>query len=137
MAFAQDMLNTKQLLEKRGHKIILPEGTEEYCKGKLKKLAKGWGTVEGAKRKIDNNLIKKHYNEIKRSDAILVINKNKSGIKNYIGGNSFLEMGYAYVLNKRIYTLNDIPENLPIFYQELVAMQPISLNGNLKRIKDD
>ncbi|OGM60778.1 hypothetical protein A2892_01915 [Candidatus Woesebacteria bacterium RIFCSPLOWO2_01_FULL_39_10b] len=136
MAFAQDMLNAKCLLEEKGYRVVLPEGTDEYCKGKLKKLANGWGTVEGAKRKIDNDLIKKHYNEIKDGDAILVINKSKNGIKNYIGGNSFLEMGFAYILNKKIYTLNDLPDSLPIFYQELIAMQPISLRGDLNKIKN-
>ncbi|MFH1407431.1 MAG: hypothetical protein ABIJ36_03090 [Patescibacteria group bacterium] len=104
--------------------------------GILNELAKGWGTVEGAKKKMDNDLIKKHYREIKEGDAILVINKDKNGIKNYIGGNSFLEMGFAHILNKKIFVLNDIPENLPIFYQELVAMQPTSLYGDLNKIKN-
>ena len=64
-----------------------------------------------------------------------MINKDKNGIKNYIGGNSFLEMGFAYVLGKKIYVLNPLPEELPIFYQELVAMQPIVLDGDLSKIK--
>lgn len=135
MAFAQEMLDAKVSLEKNGHIIILPEGTEKYTKGKLKKLADKKGSLEGAKRKINNNLIKKHYYKIKKSDAILVINKEKNGIKNYIGGNSFLEMGFAYILNKKIYILNQLPKDLFIFYQELVAMKPIVLNGKLDSIK--
>lgn len=137
MAFAQDMLNAKTILEKKGIQVFLPEGAKDYCKGKLKKLMKGWGTIEGAKRKIDNDLIRKHYNKIKKGDAILVINKSKNGIKNYIGGNTFLEMGFAYILNKKIYTLDDLPEDLPIFYQELIAMRPISLRGDLNKIKNE
>ena len=134
MAFAQEMLDVKVSLEKNSHKVILPEGTEEYTKGKLKKIASKRGSLEGAKRKINNNLIKKHYYKIQESDAILVINKEKNGIKNYIGGNSFLEMGFAYILNKKIYVLNQLPKNL-LFYQELVAMKPIVLNGHLDAIK--
>ena len=134
MAFAQEMLDVKVSLERNSHKVILPEGTEEYAKGKLKKIASKRGSLEGAKRKINNNLIKKHYYKIQESDAILVINKEKNGIKNYIGGNSFLEMGFAYILNKKIYVLNQLPKNL-LFYQELVAMKPIVLNGHLDAIK--
>jgi hypothetical protein len=135
MAFAQEMLDAKMSLEKNGHKTILPEGTEKYTKGKLKKLAGKKGALEGAKRKINNNLIKKHYYKIQESDAILVINGEKNGIKNYIGGNSFLEMGFAYILNKKIYVLNQLPKDLFVFYQEIVAMKPIVLNGKLNSIK--
>lgn len=135
MAFAQEMLDAKVSLEERGHKVILPEGVEEYIKGKLKILAGKKGALEGAKRKIDNDLIKKHYYKIQKSDAILVINKEKNGIKNYIGGNSFLEIGFAYILNKKIYVLNKLPKDLLIIYQELVAMKPIILNDKLDDIK--
>lgn len=134
MAFAQEMLDVKVSLERNSHKVILPEGAEEYAKGKLKKIASKRGSLEGAKRKINSNLIKKHYYKIQESDVILVINKEKNGIKNYIGGNSFLEMGFAYILNKKIYVLNQLPKNL-LFYQELVAMKPIVLNGHLDAIK--
>ena len=135
MAFAQEMLDAKVSLEKNGHRVVLPEGTEKYAKGKLKKLAGKSGALEGAKRKINNNLIKKHYYKIQKSDAILVINKEKKGINNYIGGNSFLEMGFAHILNKKIYVLNQLPKGFLVFYQELVAMKPTVLNGDLDAIK--
>lgn len=34
------------------------------------------------------------------SDAILVLNYDKKGIKNYIGGNTLMEMGFAHVHDK-------------------------------------
>ena len=53
-------------------------------------------------------------------------------IDNYIGGNSFLEMGFAFVLEKKIYLLNQIPE---IGYRdEIEAMNPIMLEGDLNKI---
>ncbi len=135
MAFAQDMLITKSKLEEKGITVFIPEGTENYVLDKtLKKKTIGWGTLKGAKRKIAHGLIKKHYNKIVESDAILVLNFDKNGIKNYIGGNSFLEMGFAHVLGKKIYLLNPLPTNLKVYYQELVAMQPIVLQGNLTKI---
>lgn len=135
MAFAKDMLDIKTQLEAKGIRIIIPIGTQKYLSGKLKKMASKRGAIEGAKRKIKYNLIKGYYNEIKKSDAILVINKEKNGIKNYIGGNAFLEMGFAYILGKPIYILNPIPKEITFFYQEIIAMQPIIIRGNLNQIK--
>ncbi len=63
----------------------------------------------------------------------LAVNIDKKGIKNYIGGNTFLEMGFAHVLDKKIFLLNEIPD---ISYKdEIKAMQPIILNGDLSKIK--
>jgi hypothetical protein len=64
--------------------------------------------------------------------VVLVLNMEKKGIKNYIGGNVFLEMGFAHVLNKKIYLYNDIPESL--FKDEIIAMQPTVLNGDILKI---
>jgi len=57
---------------------------------------------------------------------------DKNGIGNYIGGNTLIEMAFAHVLNKKIFLLNPVPE---ISYKdEIIAMQPIILNGNLEKI---
>jgi len=61
------------------------------------------------------------------------VNYDKRGIKNYIGGNSFLEMGFAHILQKKIFLLNGIPEI--IYSDEIKAMQPTVLNGDLSKIK--
>ena len=58
------------------------------------------------------------------SDAILVLNIDKKGIKNYIGGNTFLEMGKAFDKGIPIFLLNNIPEKI-MYREELIAMQPI------------
>jgi len=136
MAFAKEMIEIKKELEKMKHQVVLPFGTEKYLENReLQKRASDWGSSEGANLKIHSDLIRRHYNEIKNSDAVLIVNKDKKGIKNYIGGNTFLEMGFAYILNKKIFVLNSLPEEVKIFYQELLAMQPIILNGGLSLIK--
>jgi predicted RNA-binding protein with PUA domain len=61
------------------------------------------------------------------------VNIDKGGFSNYIGGNAFLEMGFAHILNKKIFLLNEIPEM--IYTDEILAMQPIVLNGDLSKIK--
>lgn len=77
-------------------------------------------------------MIKRYYKIIQNADAVLVLNFDKNDIKNYIGGNTFLEMGFAYVLNKPIYLLNPVPDM--IYTDEIKAMQPKILNGDLGKI---
>lgn len=139
MVFAQEMLDVKSTLEKNGHKVVLPHGCKDYLGDKHKERVKvGWrSSVEGVDRKIENDLIRKHFKVIDKSDAVLVINLDKKDIKNYIGGNSFLEMGFAHVLNKKIYLYKNIPKEKDTlsYFQEILAMQPVILNGDLSKIK--
>jgi hypothetical protein len=80
---------------------------------------------------------KKMYYEsrdkIKDVDAILVLNyskiKNNIEYKNYIGASTFLEMYEAFMQNKKIYILNDYPDNM--LYDEIKGFNPIVLNGNI------
>jgi len=135
MKFAKQMVKVKDQLERDSHSVVIPELVEKFIKYKTwQGRADGWRSSEGAKLKKKYNLIRSHYEKIKNSDAILVLNYEKKGIKNYIGGNSFLEMGFAYILNKKIYLLNDIPK-LKFYREEIMAMDPIVLNGDLSKIK--
>lgn len=121
----------------RGHKIELPTYTKKILNGDL--------TLEQFKKhkekkgdwafrvKIDEDLIKRYFEVIKSSDAILVVNVENKGIQNYIGGNTLLEMGFAYVLNKKIFLLNNLPEMH--YTDELKAMQPTVIHQNLSKIK--
>lgn len=78
------------------------------------------------------NFISEHFKKIEKSDAILVVNMKKNGVEGYIGGNTFLEIGIAFYLQKSIYFLNPIPH---VGYElELAAMHPIILNGDLSRL---
>src|SRR3989344_4439501 len=118
--FSKEILETKNSLEKMGHKVELPF------------MEVPNGDIEHSKMKIDLDLIKKHFKKIEKSDAILVLNLDKNGTKNYIGGNSFLEMGKAFDKGIPIFLLNEIPE---ISYKdEIVAMRPNILNGDLSKI---
>jgi len=81
--------------------------------------------------------MREHFEKIRKSDAILVVNKAKRGIENYIGGNTFAEIMVAFFLNKKIFLLNPIPEHerLNAFREEIEGVNPIVLNGNLDDIK--
>lgn len=116
-------------LENLGHKPVIPRNIEKYASGVLAME----DPHESMQNKIEGNLIRGYFEEIKKCDAVLTVNEDKNGIKNYIGGNTFLEMGFAHVLGKKNFILNDIPE---ISYKaEILAMQPIVIGGDLARIK--
>jgi nucleoside 2-deoxyribosyltransferase len=138
--FTPKILEIKLALEKAGHKVNIPYYTqkildkeityEEYMKTKDKE-----GDINlRNSQKID--FIDRHWNLIKNSDAILVINEKKKGIDNYIGGNTLMEMGFAYVLRKKIYLLNPIPErsNIIHYVDEIIDLKPIILESNLSKI---
>lgn len=129
--FAKEMIWAKKFLERKGHKVLVPEMAESFATGKVKlDDFKGGRTVAAFKKKY--NLIRKHFEEVERGNVILVLNYDRMGIKNYIGGNTFAEIAIAYYLNKAIYLLNPVPEELP-YTDELKAMEPIILNGELEK----
>jgi predicted RNA-binding protein with PUA domain len=128
MKVCQKMIEMKNKLEKRNHTVLLPRHTEEYAEMKTSDHIH----KESVKNKINHDLIRDYYNEISNGDAVLVVNEDLNNIKGYIGGNSFLEMGFAYVLNKKIFLLNEIPKM--IYRDEIIAMQPTILNGDLRKI---
>lgn len=135
MAFAKQMVKIKDQLEKAGHSVAMPELVEKFLKYKTwQRRVVGWRSTEGAKRKKKYDLIRRHYEKIKKADAVLVLNFDKKGIKNYIGGNSFLEIGFAYVLGKKIFLWNEIPK-IKFYREEILAIEPIILNGDLSKIK--
>lgn len=130
MTAAKEMLNLNDQLVGLGHEIILPEFTHDYAKMETHEMVH----LESSSNKKQYDLIRGYFEKIKSVDAVLIANVERKNIPGYIGGNSFLEMGFAHVLNKPIYLLNPIPE---IGYQdEIVAMQPIALEGDLFKIND-
>ena len=76
--------------------------------------------------------IKDHYKKIIPSDAVRVANYTKKNTPNYIGGNTLMEMGFAYVNDKTIFLLNDIPDMQ--YTDEIRAMYPIMLRGDITNI---
>ena len=125
IAAGKEIVDIQHKLKDMGHQVEIPTSLKnEYLKNRTEV-----STQEKAADKIQFDLIKGYYEKIKLHDAVLVVNVDKRGEKNYIGSNTFLEMGFAHVLNKKLYCLNPLPD-LP-YTSELAAMQPPILNGNL------
>jgi len=129
MSFVDDMVKIKDYLVYRGHEVVLPRNTELYANGSLIFESR----VESAENKLDHDLIKNYFKEIQNSNAALIVNKTKNNIENYVGGNTLMEMGFAYVLDKKIFLLNPIPAMS--YTAEIEAMSPVVINGYLNLIK--
>ena len=129
MTFSKRMIEVKKELIEHGHTVVLPKFTKDYAESE----SVDYMHAESVKNKVKHALIHSHFNEIKQCDAILIINETRHKIDNYIGGNSFLEMGFAYVLSKKIFLLNPIPNM--IYADEIKAMQPLVINGDFNKIR--
>jgi hypothetical protein len=126
--FYNQIPKIKNFLEKNGHKITLPNSYEDpFKEERLKKMNK----QEHIKWK--SEMMKKDEINIKPNEAVLVLNFEKKGIPNYIGGATFMEIIKAWELNKKIFFYNNLPKCS--FTDELIGINPIILNGNLNLIK--
>jgi hypothetical protein len=79
-------------------------------------------------------LIRAHFDKVAKGDAILVLNYEKRGIQNYIGGNVLMEMAIAFHLKKPIFIMNELPTE-SAFEEEIKGMQPVVLHGKLEDLK--
>ncbi|OGF27970.1 hypothetical protein A2303_06215 [Candidatus Falkowbacteria bacterium RIFOXYB2_FULL_47_14] len=129
MSSAKKMVALEIELKKFDHMVILPRHAREYANGDLAPES----SHESTQNKINHDLIRDHYEKIKAADAVLIVNETKNGIKDYIGGNAFLELGYGHALRKKTFILNGIPDM--IYTDEILAMQPVILNGDINKIK--
>ena len=128
MQFHKEMGAMQEALRGRGFTVFVP--------GELDDIRKNESYMDSDEEritaKIEYDFIREHFRKIEQSDAILVLNYEKKGIPGYIGGNTFLEMGYAFGLGKKVYLLNDIPEMA--YKTEMAAIQPILIHGDIKNI---
>lgn len=138
IAVYENMLEIKKKLEELGHEVDLPPlkvknkvgdliPVEEYYAIRKSGVDEPW--IWERKKEA----ILTHYRKEEWADAILVTNFEKNGITGYIGGNTLMEMGVAFFLNKPIYLLNPIPE--VSYKEEILGMQPIVINNDLTFIK--
>lgn len=129
MVFSDQMVATKKKLEKLGHTVFVSDFIDAYLGKDVSEQEKI--TIQ---HKNHRDAIRAFWNKIKKSDAILVLNFDRRGIKNYIGGNTLMEIGFAHVLNKKIFLNNPVP-NIRYYKSEIEAVKPTIIKGNLSKIK--
>jgi len=139
IAFFDEMMAVKQKLEGLGHEVKLPPteipneqgemiSIKEYYRLRKETTSEAgwiWDRKEWA--------IRTHFDKVAWADVVLIANYTKNDIENYIGGNTFLEMGVAFYLKKPIYLLNPIPETST--KEEVLGMKVIVIDNDLSRIE--
>ncbi len=133
--FMQKMVAVTDELIGMGLNAHIAEHYRELVAGKKQELQDMLDAGERAKVKQQFSTFKLHYKNILESDAILIVNDEKREIGNYIGGNVLIEMGQAFVNDKKIFFLNGMPEGLS-YMDEIIAINPICLEGNLEKLKE-
>lgn len=131
--FVKEMIKYVKKLKEAGHDSWIHPHYLDYVNQKMHPHLKRIDAGEHAQVKIEHDYIRQHYEHILESDAIFVVNLDKNSIKNYIGGNVLIELGQAYVNNKKIFLLNPIPDMS--YTEEIIALQPIVIHGDFNKIK--
>jgi hypothetical protein len=127
-AFYTHIPSIQKELETMGHTTLLPNsyddmGAEERQREK--------GVDEHAQWKAEK--FRESKKKIETIDAVLVLNFEKHGMQNYIGGATFLEIYDAYCLGKKIFFYNPIPEG--ILYDELCGFAPTIIHGDVSLVQ--
>lgn len=99
----------------------------------MNQMQKSWALGEKEHNKFKARMYRMSEERITTIDAVLTLNFEKNGKKNYIGGATFLEIYEAFMKNKKIYLYNDIPEGM--LYDEISGFSPIVINGDLSLVK--
>jgi nucleoside 2-deoxyribosyltransferase len=138
--FTPKIVEIKKELETHGHQVNIPYFTQMIIDGKLtfeNYLARKQNGDISLRKEQDVDMIKRYWDFIKNSDAILVINLEKNGIFGYIGGSTLMEMGFAYGQGKKIFLYNQIPDRSERMHyvDEVIDMDPIVIEGDLSRIE--
>jgi hypothetical protein len=127
--FYRDVVEIQDQLEKLGLKVIVPKNAnvmKESGDFNVEHYKTWYADAKDYHKK--SSLMRGHFDEVEKADAILVVNNEKHGVKNYVGGNTLIEMALAFYLNKPIFIQNEVPSE-SAFLEEILGMQPIELHG--------
>lgn len=128
MQYAEKALEVADWFASQGHEAFPSTYSTQYVG-----LTDEEKEVLKLEHKYNNDAMREHWSVIEKSDRVLVLNYEKHGIAGYIGGNAFLEMGFAYILRKPIYLFNQIPE-MPYYKTEIIATNPTVVYGDLTKV---
>lgn len=120
------MKDTANTLDALGYEIITPNPRE----GEI-----DYNTLPDAERAaLKETLIQEHLDEINESDAILIFNEDKKGVVGYIGGNTLVEMAFAYAQKIELFLLKPVPDMS--YTDEILGMKPIALDGDILKVDE-
>lgn len=132
MAFAKDMIKVKKELEEKGHTVFVPHDIEIHVENPhfVDDLAGNLSHVR------ETDIMRRCFDLIAQSDAVLVLNLDRKGIKGYIGASTLMELGLAYYLKKKLFLYQDIPHWDEVRWaHEISIMQPTIVKGDINKVK--
>lgn len=132
-SFFKKVLQIAKILKQIGYQVKVPLTASVMERKNDFEVSHYKSWFKDGKYKRKTYLTKKHFEKVEESDAILVVNFDKDKIKGYIGGSTLMEMAIAFYLKKPIYILNHSSSKLS-FYEEIMALNPIFLDGDLKKV---
>lgn len=128
MHFSEKMLEVGEAIKAFQHEPIYSGFVESFV---------GKDDTEKEKikfaQKFNENAMQRDWDRMREADALLVVNLERHGIPNYIGGNTLFELAAGYFAGKKIFLLNPIPE-IKFYKSELEAVNPVILNGDLSKL---
>jgi hypothetical protein len=126
--FYRNIPEIQKILEEVGHDVVLPNS---YDKPGEEERRRALSSLDHATWKAE--MIRLSEKKIQGIDAVLVLNFEKDGVENYIGGATFIEMYDAFRLGKKIFIYNDIPKG--ILHDEIIGFMPIVINKDLSKVQ--
>ena len=124
MSFYGDMLAIQKCLEDEGIPAVVPEPEDQYI-----------GSMSEEDFASFKRAVSYKYLKVIRAPetvAVLAVNKDKHGVSDYIGPNTFAEIAVAFAQRKKVFLLQGVPES---YVDELVAWEVIPLDGELMEIQ--
>jgi len=129
MQFTESMYEIRDKLKELGHNAYLSDLAKPF-------IGKSDKEKERIKIYQKNHLgaIKDFWDIMQDGEAVLTLNLTKNNIENYIGANTFLEIGFAHVLKQKVFLYNPIPK-IEYIKTEIEAINPTIINRDLTKIK--
>lgn len=128
LGLAKTILEVKDKLEELGHDIYIPQGIRSSL---------DVSNIPGQEQVVQSqdstrNSAQSFWQEMQETEAFLVINDNGSNQYAFIGASILMEIGFASVLNQKIYFL--YPVGNDPYKANIEAVKPIVLNGDLSKL---
>jgi len=120
MKLKERMLEVEEDLRKKGFDVLMPNMSEFNDYSTM---------MPDEQYAAKHPMVMEHLEKIKRGDAVLILNERLKDIDGYVGANTFLEMGFALCFGKKIFLMNEIPDQPNSV--EIGGMMPIVLHGDL------
>jgi hypothetical protein len=124
-AFYPQLATIQATLQAAGHEIVLPSSYDNPT-SEVEAREKGEHSTFKQQMFLASHTI------IGEMDAVLALNFDKNGQKNYIGGSTFLELYEAFMQGKKIFLYHDIPEGM--LFDEISGFSPVVINEDLSKI---